>query len=751
MNPDLHNPYVAGNPVGGSHAFVGRADVMKEVLRLLAHPSENALVLYGQRRIGKTSVLKHLAAELPSRGDVRCIYFDLQDKAMLPLPDVIRELAREIALRLDRDPPDLGDDPETAFREHWLPELLAAEPKGRAIILLLDEFDVLASPDADPGSDASASSLFPYLRELLALSPSQLNFLFVIGRNLKDLAIVALALFKGIRSKRLSLLDRESTNALVRLSEVDNELHWPDATLDAIWSLTSGHPFLTQQLCSEAWQWAIEEQSAPRTIQPDDLEALIPNVLEVSRNPLEWLWGGLPPAERVVASALAAAGPRTFTEEELERLLHESGVRVVISELQDAPRLLQDWDLLEPDGAGFRFRVELLRRWISDQKPLRRVQDELDRVQPVADSLFQAATRLYDGQDPDTAASLLEQAIGYNPNHVRANQLLADIQLARGDVDAAIELLERLFEYRPAAARPRLVQALLAKARAQVASGERLPLFERVLALQPADPEAVSGRIAIMLEDIERQEAQQRYEEALHELEVLAEQYPGRRDWQPDLDRLERKGQLAALYCQANDAMDAGDHGSAIARLVEIINIVPAYEDSALLLHKAVMRSESERREQVQATAQQAVSDGNHERAVTLFLSLLLAEPFNRLARAGLLHAWKLCDESASAENASAVPKVGEHAEDRVIGALASELASANADHDTRSPPEQSKPGLRRRGSHANRSLVSLGIGVAVASIIMLLMGLDGGPFFGASAIFAALALMIIYIGSSER
>jgi len=44
------NPYIAGNPVGDSPAFVGRVDVLREVLRVLRRPQDNAIVLYGQRR-----------------------------------------------------------------------------------------------------------------------------------------------------------------------------------------------------------------------------------------------------------------------------------------------------------------------------------------------------------------------------------------------------------------------------------------------------------------------------------------------------------------------------------------------------------------------------------------------------------------------------------------------------------------------------------------------------------------------------
>ena len=78
------NPYIAGNPVGDSPAFVGRDDVVRDVLRVLRRPQDNAIVLYGQRRIGKTSILQHLRVQLPEEGPYRPVYFDLQYKAAGP-------------------------------------------------------------------------------------------------------------------------------------------------------------------------------------------------------------------------------------------------------------------------------------------------------------------------------------------------------------------------------------------------------------------------------------------------------------------------------------------------------------------------------------------------------------------------------------------------------------------------------------------------------------------------------------------
>ena len=59
--------------------------------------------------------------------------------------------------------------------------------------------------------------------------------------------------------------------------------------------------------------------------------------------------------------------------------------------------MLQDWDLIEPEDGGYRFRVELLRQWIVQRKPIARVQGEIDYIQPAAENLFRAAYALYQG------------------------------------------------------------------------------------------------------------------------------------------------------------------------------------------------------------------------------------------------------------------------------------------------------------------------------------------------------------------
>ncbi len=622
------NPYIAGNPVGNSNAFIGRADIVREVLHIFARREENALVLYGQRRIGKTSVLQFLKktlAQETATGHYFPVYFDLQDKATFALGDVLKDLASTIANELGFPAPQLGDNPEHVFQYEWLPQQLEKLAKGAALVLLFDEFDVLAAESAK----GAGADFFPYLRKLIASDRQRLNFVFVIGRNVNDLNTIALSLFKGITARRVSLLGKEDTFALIRLAEKTSPLRWSAEALERIWQLTNGHAFFTQQLCSFAWEEAYDDGDfETEEISASVVERVVDDALGAARNAFEWLWDGLPPAERVVSAALAQAGGKAVTETELEKLLHESGVRIVIRELQDAPKLLQEWDLLEPVDGGFRFRVELLRRWVEENKPLRRVQDELDRIEPVAESLFQAAQGLYKNTQLDAAENLLRQAIGINPNHVKANKLLADIFLANRNYDEARSLLIRLYEYQPMEARSRLIQAWLGLASSAGDNDEKLSCYEEIFKIDFNQSEAKKAYITIwetrgdgalekglisyaleaykkagknekvvhveneiretevkkQLEILESLKQEKKYTEAFELIKNIETDFPELLDWNNEKQKIELLITITTHYEQGIDALKLNKKKQAQELLAKVICINPEFEEAASYL-----------------------------------------------------------------------------------------------------------------------------------------------------------------------
>src|SRR5829696_5375800 len=94
------NPYIAGKALGQDRGFFGREDILRLVETKLASPDQNALVLFGQRRIGKTSILLQLQRRLASPLFLP-IYFDLMDRARRPLGQVLFDIASTIAAEAD--------------------------------------------------------------------------------------------------------------------------------------------------------------------------------------------------------------------------------------------------------------------------------------------------------------------------------------------------------------------------------------------------------------------------------------------------------------------------------------------------------------------------------------------------------------------------------------------------------------------------------------------------------------------------
>ena len=571
------NPYIAGNPVGGGDAFTGRADVVHDVLCMLETPHENGLVLYGQRRIGKTSILQELEASLPQKGTYAPVYFDLQDKAALPLEQVLNELTERIlhTLNMNNWEKDI-DDVLTNFKKTFLPYVLSQLPEETALVLLFDEFDVL-----DTSGKQAGSAFFPYLRDLMSLDAKRLKFVFVIGRRPEDLSSVYLSLFKGVNSCHVSLLSQEDTVALIRLSERNNSLQWPDDLVLYVYNITGGHPFLTQQLCQEIWNniYDTMPDNLP-VVQISDIEHAIPETLKSSTNSLEWLWDGLGPAERVVASALAEAGSEIITQETLEQCLQESGVRILIGELQNAPKVLEDWDLITPDNGGYRVRVEMLRRWIVERKPLSRVRDEIDHILPVAENLFQAAYGFYQKGNFQGAIPLLHEAVGVNPNHLKANQLLAEILLVQGEFKEAIILLETLYEYNPSAACPRLIQALLTQAQKEPDDDERLALYERVIQLEPKHPEAI-----VEYHKLWEKRGDSAYYK--NEFDLALEAY-NQANAHRKIKKVTEKIQLENLYQQALGALKEKEDLKAQKLLMQVMKIEPSFQEAARYMYAAV-------------------------------------------------------------------------------------------------------------------------------------------------------------------
>jgi tetratricopeptide (TPR) repeat protein len=511
QRPD--NPYVTGNAVGGSPAFIGRTDILQAIDNILCNSQQNAIVLFGQRRIGKTSVLKELEAKLPEKGNYQPIFFDLMDKAHQPLEVILNDLAETISQKLNTEKPQ-WENTTHQFRK-WIAELLESDKlSNKSLVLLFDEFDALNDNKAEQMRD----ELFRYLRaDLLPINPKKLNFIFAIGRNIGDFE-VALALFKNIISYRVSLLTSKETDKLIRLSESNHSLYWSHKTVKKIGELTNGHSYLTQLLCSCIWQqlWNQNPTHIP-TVVPKKVAENIPCVFNQGQSALEWLWDGLPPACKIVTAAFAELGKKAALQKELIEHLYASGIGIIIEELESAPNNLKEWDIIEGnEHKGYRFRVELFRQWVVEHKPLKEImQKELGRIRVESDQYYQEGHSFYQNKQFDEAIDRLSTAIRLNYHHIDAKKLLAKVLVKQGKIVEAQTALERFYQSSPDAARPQLTELLWQLVKSSNSRKEQLTLCEQILQYDSTHSNAKGKRTEILQWLGQRFEDDEDYEKAI--------------------------------------------------------------------------------------------------------------------------------------------------------------------------------------------------------------------------------------------
>lgn len=621
------NPYIAGNPVTGEDAFFGRSDVLRKVLSALRSPNRNAITLYGQRRIGKTSILRELEQRLPKEGPYRPVYFDLQDKAAWPLHRVLFDLARTISSVIGTAEPSISSFEEDSdyYHAQFLSSVLSVSNDEESIVFLFDEFDVLDNPQ----QDQAGAVFFPYLRQLMETAQRQ-QYVFVIGRKPEDLSNITLSVFKGVSSQRVSTLKKADADSVIQQSERNNSLSWSKSAVDKVWEFTHGHPYMTQLLCSVVWDRAYEEET-PRTgalsaVRAKQVEQAIPEALEQGANAFQWIWDGLPPAERVVVAALAESGAEPVTHEALEQILQRSGVRVIIRELELAPNTLIDWDLLEEIAdRTYRFRVELLRQWVARNKPLAHVKEELDRLDPLAEGLYQTGQAYFASRQLDEAVDQLQRALAANPNHLKAKLLLGRIWLEQKKVSNAAQILEEAYIYDEVSTRASLVQTLFAQADGATNEHDETAALERVLQIQPnqlaakrrlsdiwirrGDGYLANGQFEQALEAYSRIgdqdkiaeaqlalrrhqlrsketeakefEKEEKWEESAAVYRQLVEEFPDEGDWVSGLKHAEKQAELASLYLEATGAIQNNDMERAGTVLSQIIAEQWQYKDTA--------------------------------------------------------------------------------------------------------------------------------------------------------------------------
>jgi AAA+ ATPase superfamily predicted ATPase len=459
---NLVNPYIVGRPIYEPELFFGRRKLFRFIEDNLRQGVQ-VILLHGQRRIGKSSVLMQIP-NFVGKDNFIFIYFDLHDKSNLPLFSILQSLAVAINQKLDQ----LGlfsfaDEPfsvtsleaslyesnySNLFLNEFLPKVIdILAQNNQKIVLLLDEFDVLNSQS----SGSLTEQFFIYLQSLIN-QYSELVLIPVVGRRIEYLDNLK-SLFKQAPNHEIGLLDTKIEAKDLILKPVANSLKYEDDAVTAILALTSGHAYLTQAVCYSLFLQAEEEEKS--VITAADVKSIEEDAIELAEGGLAWFRDGLPISERVVFSAVAQAEKVADKDldkaiEEPLKLLREYGV-ITTTALSKAPENLVQWGFLERvEDSEFRYtiKVKLVRYWLTKSYPLRQAIWELKDADLEAQKLFDLATELSEDRNLPLS-NLYETILELNPNHFPALFKVSEVYLDVKDFEKSREHYERAYEVDP--------------------------------------------------------------------------------------------------------------------------------------------------------------------------------------------------------------------------------------------------------------------------------------------------------------
>ena len=368
FKPIQPNPYIVGNPVQSPEMFFGRKEEFHLIrTRLLGQHEGCIILLYGERRAGKTSILHQVVnGRLGSR--FVPVFVDMQGLVVENDCEFLRGLAFSVAEPIRAQgsggryllPGNVeGYAGFTAFMDEAMGEI-----GGRQLIVLVDEYELI---EHKVGQGKIKTEIFDYTTSLLERFPRQLSLILTGSRSLEAHPAWHSLLGKSIARKISFLSPRDATDLICDPLK-DQVAFSPEAVGDLI-RLTHGQPFFTQLLCQTTVE-LLNEQRGNR-VGRDTVSLVAERVLENPPPQLLYQWNGFPASEKLLLAALAALlkTPESYASSEwvnrsIQSLPREHRTGLDRARIRMLLEGLRQRDVLDRDQTRYRFTMDLMRRWI---------------------------------------------------------------------------------------------------------------------------------------------------------------------------------------------------------------------------------------------------------------------------------------------------------------------------------------------------------------------------------------------------
>lgn len=367
------NPYSPG--VAKGQRFYGRKLECDRIMDYLCdHTQNHAILLWGQKRIGKTSLVVRLQEQakgrfLPAYLDMQAVKDGTSTQFLHQLMNRISLALREFNISQEVSAPaynHLRKDPLGYF-DTFLKQVQLVV-RHSPLVIILDEFQCLCDLREET---VSRNAIFSRLRSQslhghgihLVLSGGGL-----MSKLMEQTGIVSL--FNITHDEKLGNLEIEAARKLIKDGLI-NVGGIVELAIDLLLKITSGHPYYLQLLCSYVYEQAQEKRAK---ITRDFVSICIHNWLEQADNSrFQHFWEGYDSysgrINKLILSALADLREQN-DEVEYKKLVEIIGHLLPEQELVRTLDDLTNLGILKHAHTRYTIEVKLFTNWLRQHWPL---------------------------------------------------------------------------------------------------------------------------------------------------------------------------------------------------------------------------------------------------------------------------------------------------------------------------------------------------------------------------------------------
>lgn len=279
----LNEVFTPAQPVTERSRFAGRLDVLVRLISILEDQRAH-VVLYGERGIGKTSLV-HILADIAQESRYHVAYASCGSGSRFD--EIFRGVLKDIPMLYTKNANPAGRDvesgatladllPEGSFDARHLGDICATIT-GTRVLVILDEYDRIQDP-------AFRQSIAELVKNLSDRAARVQLVIAGVSANLQELVGYIPSIRRNVVGLPMPRLDSKEIASLIEIGEREAGVKFSSRAIETIDLLSNGSPYLARLICHHAGINALND--ARLDVDIADINLGLDEIVEEAENRL---------------------------------------------------------------------------------------------------------------------------------------------------------------------------------------------------------------------------------------------------------------------------------------------------------------------------------------------------------------------------------------------------------------------------------------------------------------------------------